>query len=36
MPAKNLVIPAGAEVIDLGGAMLMPGLIDSHTHRFKI
>src|SRR5215471_16508043 len=24
--------PAGATVIDLGNAMLLPGLIDSHTH----
>ena len=26
--------PAGAEVIDLGGLTLMPGLIDAHVHLF--
>lgn len=29
---SNLPIPAGTEVHDLGGAMLLPGLTDSHTH----
>jgi imidazolonepropionase-like amidohydrolase len=29
---ENLRIPAGSNVIDLGDATLLPGLIDCHTH----
>ena len=31
-PAGKLSIPAGAEIIDLGNATVLPGLIDAHTH----
>ena len=31
---SGATIPAGAQVVDLGDATLLPGLIDSHTHLF--
>jgi imidazolonepropionase-like amidohydrolase len=29
---QNLTVPAGAQVIDLGDATLLPGFIDAHVH----
>ena len=33
-PAGEVEVPAGAELIDLAAATVLPGLIDAHTHVF--
>ena len=32
----SVKIPAGAEEIDLGTATVLPGLVESHNHMFKV
>src|SRR5579863_7192818 len=32
--SSQIAVPAGANIIDLGSATLLPGLIDGHTHLF--
>ena len=34
-PAAEVEVPAGAEVLDLAGRWIIPGLIDGHVHFFQ-